>query len=161
MRAHSGNLSSANLGSILRAGYECLRDARRPTLFIGMDTPDLPARVVVSAAATARGAAVVHDSSDGGYVLAALPPDCPSDVFDQVEWSTEQTAESQRARLRACGVPVAAAEGGAWEDIDEPNDVWRLASRLAATPGLCPALDDVLPRITGATHEWPRSSPSD
>lgn len=147
MRAHSGDLRSADLGSILRAGYELIRDNIRPAIFIGMDTPDLPAEAVAAAATAAHTTAVIHDSTDGGYVLAALPPTCPPEVFDRVEWSTERTAESQRARLRECGVPVSAAEFPPWEDIDEVEDVWRLARRLASTPGLCSSLDQLLPLL--------------
>lgn len=147
MRAHSGDLRNADLGSILRAGYEVIRDNIRPTIFIGMDTPDLPAKAVAAAAIAAHTTAVIHDSTDGGYVLAALPPTCPPEVFDRVEWSTERTADSQRARLRECGVPVSAAEFPPWDDIDEIDDVWRLARRLVSTPGLCTSLEQLLPLL--------------
>ncbi|KAJ8600679.1 hypothetical protein CTAYLR_007434 [Chrysophaeum taylorii] len=151
MRAHSGDLRSSDLGSVLRAGYEVVRDDRRSTLFIGMDTPDLPLDAVLAAARVARddAAAVVLDATDGGYVLAALPAHCPSDVFFHVEWSTDHTADSQRARIRECGVPVSPAGFEPWEDVDDQTDVRSLAARLAASPGLCPALEKTISRLEG------------
>lgn len=134
------DLASSDLGAALRAEYERVR-ATTPgaVVIVGMDAPDLPLDVVAGAATAARrGAAVVHDASDGGYVLLALPPGAPGDVFDGVEWSTDRTAASQRAALEARGVPLAARAGPPWPDVDEPGDVDALFARL--NPTACPSL---------------------
>lgn len=143
------DLRSSDLGVLLRAGYELVRDEENPTLFVGMDTPDLPLDLLLEARREAAlGNAVVHPSTDGGYVLAALPPRCPSEVFDGVEWSTPRTAESQRASIAAHGIKLVSLQSQPWEDIDEIEDVKRLAARLAnEAPGLCPLLERVLPDL--------------
>ena len=139
-------LTGSDLGGFLRTEYERVRrESTGAVVIVGMDSPDLPVDFVLDAAGAARaGAAVVHDSTDGGYVLVALPPDAPGAVFDDVEWSTTRTAASQRARLEACGVRVEAQRGEAWGDVDEAEDLLALLDRLAKKEaGECPSLDAV------------------
>jgi len=127
-----------------------------PVIFVGMDAPDLPSVVVSRAADTARrGRAVVHDATDGGYVLCALPEGCPGSAFDDVEWSTARTAASQKARFEALGVDVAPIDAsvGPWSDVDEPDDLRRLLERLDDGRSRgddhlgCPALEAIKPRL--------------
>ncbi|KAJ1458159.1 hypothetical protein M885DRAFT_94471 [Pelagophyceae sp. CCMP2097] len=148
MTSHSGDLASSNLGDLLGAEYARVRQANSgPVVFVGMDSPDLPIEFVVDAAATAAdGAAAIVPATDGGYVALALPASAPRAVFDDVEWSTANTAASQSSRIKSCGVDCIAA-AAAWEDVDDVEDLRNLAARLQKTPGLCPALEAFLPKL--------------
>ena len=73
-----GDLASSDLGAKLEGGLAAARARARGArgggvAFVGMDTPDLPARAVADAfAATALGRAFVCPAEDGGCARAAL-----------------------------------------------------------------------------------------
>mmetsp|Transcript_38544 Transcript_38544/g.120677 ORF Transcript_38544/g.120677 Transcript_38544/m.120677 type:complete len:294 (-) Transcript_38544:1370-2251(-) len=137
-------LRSSDLGSLLANGLLQARErcGREPTLFIGMDTPHLDGGWLADALSDSRdeGCAVIHPSTDGGYVCLALPPSAPSIVFHNVRWSCEETFETQVAAIRAQGVDVSIGE--AETDIDDEDDLraWyiRACARQASLRERCP-----------------------
>lgn len=129
------NLLSCDLGPLLRHAYVTLGS---PILFVGMDTPDIPLAFIEEAKATAEaGKAVVRDAVDGGYVILAVPARAPPEIFDDVEWSTANTAQSQKQRLLQCGVPLCTKPRAPWYDVDDMDDLAALKKRL---PPSCEAL---------------------
>ena len=80
---------------------------------------------MIRAQATATtGEAYICPATDGGYVMLSLPGEAPSGIFDDVEWSTQNTCISQIQALRRSGVSVRV--GPTFHDIDTPEDVRRL-----------------------------------
>lgn len=116
----------------------------RPTLLVGMDTPQLRGRDLDVDWAGVD--AVLGMSQDGGYWAIGLRRYHQGAVRG-VPMSTEQTGADQLARLRALGLRVRLLP--AMRDVDEPQDArevaeiapdsrfGRLHRRLVATP--CPA----------------------
>ena len=74
--------------------------------------------------AAAMGEAYICPATDGGYVMLCLPGAVPSGVFDDVEWSSQNTCISQIQALRRSGVTVRV--GPTFHDIDTPADIHRL-----------------------------------
>lgn len=112
---------------------------------IGSDQPELGAGTVEAAfAALERGADVVlGPARDGGYYLIALrPARLRRELFEAIPWSTERVLSVTRARCRALGLEVAELEPA--EDVDTPDDLERLALRLAGRRGLCPRTEALL-----------------
>jgi len=110
---------------------------------LGSDHPTLPAAVVERAfALLAAGAPIVlGPAEDGGYYLIALaaerfPGGIPRRLFAGIDWSTERVLEQTLARCRELGLeplllPMAA-------DVDTPEDLRRLALRMAGSDLGCP-----------------------
>ena len=108
---------------------------------------------VLDACACARqGTAALCEALDGGYVLLALPSNAPPEVFDHVKWSCNETANSQRERLQACGVGVRTLLGR-WSDIDEVTDVHALLERLK-TSKACPRVLAMAPKLEAMLAIW-------
>mmetsp|Transcript_38543 Transcript_38543/g.120669 ORF Transcript_38543/g.120669 Transcript_38543/m.120669 type:complete len:338 (-) Transcript_38543:1350-2363(-) len=103
-------LRSSDLGSLLANGLLQARErcGREPTLFIGMDTPHLDGGWLADALSDSRdeGCAVIHPSTDGGYVCLALPPSAPSIVFHNVRWSCEGACLAPACRV-GCSCRIA------------------------------------------------------
>jgi uncharacterized protein len=110
---------------------------------LGSDHPTLPAELVERAfQLLAAGAPVVlGPAEDGGYYLIALaagrfPGGIPRRLFAGVDWSTERVLAQTLARCEELGVspvllPMAA-------DVDTPEDLRRLALRMAGGDLGCP-----------------------
>jgi len=110
---------------------------------LGSDHPTLPAELVERAfQLLAAGAPVVlGPAEDGGYYLIALaagrfPGGIPRRLFAGVDWSTERVLAQTLDRCREEGVepvllPMAA-------DVDTPDDLRRLALRMAGGDLDCP-----------------------
>ena len=79
-------------------------DVGEAAFLVGMDTPQVPSRLLESGlAAVARGEAAFGPALDGGYWGIGLPrPD--AEVFDDVPMSERRTGAVQRARLAALGL---------------------------------------------------------
>ncbi len=108
-----------------------------PYIFIGTDAPDLSVKQIEYAAElTTLGPACITPADDGGYVLLALPDEAPPDVFEQIEWSTRETAAQQMRQLSRCGIGRICSEP--WPDVDEPGDLPALFQRLEANPTRAP-----------------------
>jgi rSAM/selenodomain-associated transferase 1 len=92
---------------------------------LGADSPGLPPQRLHAA----RRALLTHDavlgpSDDGGFYLLGLRR-CVSGLLAGVPWSVSETAERTHQALLARGFTVAMIEP--WWDVDEPEDLPRLA----------------------------------
>ncbi len=106
-----------------------------PLVIVGMDTPQLDSRLLGAAAeALEHAPAAIGAAADGGYwCLALRAPDAA--LLRGVPMSAPHTADAQRARLRAAGLPP--AELPALDDVDDIASARRAAaaapdSRFAA-----------------------------
>lgn len=117
----------AGLADRLAAAFA---DIGGPILLIGMDTPQVTAEVLDGAlGAVDGGTPVLGPAPDGGWWALGLPA-CPADAFVGVPMSTATTGQSQRDRLRACGiVPVPLRE---LRDVDHWSDALLVAAEAPA-----------------------------
>lgn len=120
---------------------------------IGSDHPSLGRSDVETAFAHLEAGAdvVLGPAADGGYYLVALTPEAVRpDLFTAIPWSTPRVLEETLARCRAHRLAVHLLPEAA--DVDTPEDLHRLAGRLAEDPTGCPrtlaalAAWDLLPR---------------
>lgn len=111
---------------------DTLRDRDGPALLIGMDTPQLGAPELASAAGQLLEPGVdaaLGPAEDGGYWAIGLHrPD--DDVFDGVPMSADTTGAAQLARLHALGLGVRLLPAG--RDVDRWVDALHVA---ACAPG--------------------------
>ncbi len=122
---------------------------KAPVVFIGTDAPDLPIDFIITGLRYAQdGRAYLMKTADGGYALLALPAQAPSSVFENIVWSTSETARQQCDRIRAAGIDTRESEL-VWWDVDEPADLLPLRRRLEANPQLAPETLEAL-RLIGA-----------
>ncbi len=122
--------ASGDLGARLDAAVSALDG---PVLVLGMDTPQVTPRLLarVRSQMLEPGTdAVLGPADDGGYWTIALRAPQPG-LFDGVEMSTARTAGQQRARLRAMGLTVAAAER--LRDVDTFADALEVAAQAPRT----------------------------
>jgi len=78
-------------------------------------------------------------------VLLGLPRGAPRQVFQEVEWSTSGTCESQKAAIRRSGIEV--SDGTTHRDVDEFVDYEALSNELGQRQEgetLCPRLHRLL-----------------
>lgn len=128
----------ADLGERMARAIAACADATS-VVVIGSDHPDLAAeRVAQAFEELDRGADVVFGpATDGGYYLVAVRPSrLRPEIFLGIPWSTERVLAASLARCRELGLVVATLEPG--DDVDRPEDLPRLAERLARAPGLAP-----------------------
>ncbi|WP_332669883.1 TIGR04282 family arsenosugar biosynthesis glycosyltransferase [Aromatoleum sp.] len=93
-------------------------------LLIGTDCPQMSTGVLRAAAQALRDAdAILHPSSDGGYVLLGLARFDPR-LFTRIAWSTASVAATTVERIRALGWSLTL--GATFDDIDVPDDLRRL-----------------------------------
>ena len=121
-------------------------------LFLGMDSPELPMEEIVCGLLQSNdqptnsepadncisveskaycGKAHMCPANDGGYGLLSVPKHAPAKIFSSVRWSNSLTAVSQVKALTDCNVQVTL--GKLMYDVDEPEDVKSLISRLASS----------------------------
>jgi uncharacterized protein len=136
--------STGNLGQRLAAALVTQTSQGRGVVFIGADSPDLPAAEVRAGIAhAAAGRAYLQRATDGGYVLLALPRTSPICVFDRIAWSTSRTATEQIQRIREAGLCIVQSETP-WQDVDLPEDLAGLRRRLDANPEMAPLTREFL-----------------
>ena len=100
---------------------------------ISSDVPHLPARVIDSAfEALAKCDVVLAPSEDGGYHLVGMSS--PHDIFTMVPMSTALVLAQTCDAVAACGLALRLLEADF--DVDEPEDLPRLALRLGQDPSL-------------------------
>jgi len=149
----------AGLGDRL---YHALADAAAEfprVAALGSDHPDLPReRVGQAFAALGRSDVALGPARDGGYYLIALRAAAVEPrLFEDLPWSTSELFERTLERCRELGLRVELLPEAS--DVDTPDDLRRLAERLAADPRACP-------RTRALLHAWGRlpvalpSSPS-
>ncbi len=132
----------AELGARLHAALSAAAEAPYVAA-LGSDHPTLPADLVERAfALLAAGAAVVlGPAEDGGYYLIALdagrfPGGIPRRLFEGIDWSTERVLAQTLERCRELSVEPVLLPPAA--DVDTPDDLRRLALRMAESDLGCP-----------------------
>jgi rSAM/selenodomain-associated transferase 1 len=137
-----------DLGARVEAAFASVfgRGATR-AVAIGTDTPHLkPERIVRALDALADTDCVIGPASDGGYYLIALSQPHP-ELFRDVEWSTPRVLEQTLARAHSAGLRVELLEE--MHDVDQADDVTRLAAELRKNPAMCRYTAHVLAEVLG------------
>ena len=116
-------------------------------IVIGTDSPGLPAELLDAARAALEDAdAVLGRSADGGFYLMGLRS-CPEGLLAGLPWSSDETFERTRERLLERGLRLEVLP--TWFDVDQPEDLPPLRSRLTrgdlAAPATARALSRLLP----------------
>lgn len=128
--------------------YRALSGAAREVssvMALGSDHPTLPlARVHQAFEALERGARVVlGPAEDGGYYLVALRSDAVSRrLFEDIPWSTPGVLPATLERCRELGIDPELLPAAA--DVDTPEDLRRLASRMVSGDLGCPRTRELL-----------------
>jgi len=158
--ASTADLTSSALGSKLEDALDKTRQllekvtpqqSNEAVLFLGMDAPEVPLEEVVYGLQTSsrRNKAHMCPADDGGYGLLSVPRNAPSSrIFRGVRWSNKLTAVSQLKALSDCNVDISI--GKMMSDVDEPDDVIRLAQRLICSrdSNQVKGTDDVLESLS-------------
>lgn len=103
---------------------------------VGSDHPDLSETVVVDAfdKLAAGTDVVLGPASDGGYYLIGVTRNSlQKELFSDVDWSTDRVLEQTLERCQNLGARVETLVY--LEDVDTPDDLKRLAGRLARGSG--------------------------
>lgn len=122
--------------------YLALSEAAREAaavMALGSDHPTMPLALIHRAfEAVERGAEVVlGPAEDGGYYLIALSADAVSRrLFEDIAWSTERVLPATLERCRELGLTVELLPEAS--DVDTPEDLRRLAARMASDDLDCP-----------------------
>ncbi|HMD44580.1 MAG TPA: TIGR04282 family arsenosugar biosynthesis glycosyltransferase [Acidimicrobiales bacterium] len=120
-----------------------------PMVLIGMDTPQVTAAQLDSAAAAlvgGRAETVLGLAEDGGWwAIGARRPE-PA-MFDEVPMSTARTGAAQRARLDA--LRLSCAELAVLRDVDRFDDAVAVARAHPATR-FAKEVEALLPAVVGA-----------
>ena len=106
----------ADIGDRLHDAFDRRFDeGEQRVVIIGSDCPWSAATHIVRASAKLGGAdAVLGPTKDGGYwLLAQRPPGLP--LFARIPWSSPETLELTRSRIRALG--------GTWSELEELIDI--------------------------------------
>jgi hypothetical protein len=86
---------------------------------------------------------VLGPAEDGGYYLIALRAGAVSPrLFADIAWSTEQVLPATLERCRELGLRVELLPTAS--DLDTPDDLRRLAARMAFSDLGCPRTRDLL-----------------
>jgi rSAM/selenodomain-associated transferase 1 len=140
---------AGDLGARLaRAARRCAEHGAGAVVFVGADSPTLPAARIEDAFRTLRTGtpAVFAPALDGGYVLVGCRPAHPGvldALFDGVPWGGPRVLESTRSRLRVRALRWSELPAGS--DVDEPDDLPALRRALRTASGR---------RAAPATARW-------
>lgn len=129
----------ADLGERLFDGLGRTSEDHDLVAAIGSDHPELPLSHIESGFdKLAEGAEVVlGPTADGGYYLVGATKQALNrEIFAGIDWSTDRVLRSTLDRCRDLGLSVELLPTGA--DVDTPDDLTRLASRLAKGECDCP-----------------------
>jgi rSAM/selenodomain-associated transferase 1 len=116
--------------------------AGRPTLLVGMDTPQMTVSQLVAAAGLlAAGSPVLGHADDGGWWAIGLPS-ADEDVFLGVPMSTDDTGRCQEQRMRERGVvPVLLP---VLRDVDHVDDLVAAAEAMSPRSRVASVVRDLL-----------------
>jgi glycosyltransferase A (GT-A) superfamily protein (DUF2064 family) len=104
---------------------------RGAVLFLGTDSPDVPADLWRSGLAALRHAAVaVGPTADGGYWTLAARDWQPA-LLTGIDWGRDCVYHQTLSRAREAGLSL--AELPPWYDVDEPADLLALRQRIRGT----------------------------
>jgi rSAM/selenodomain-associated transferase 1 len=112
---------------------------------LGSDHPTLPLELVERAFERVESGAdvVLGPAEDGGYYLIALRAGAVAPrLFAEIAWSTDQVLPATLARCRELGLAVELLPMAA--DVDTPDDLSRLAARMAGGDLGCPRTRSLL-----------------
>lgn len=116
---------------------------------VGSDHPELPLAFVEEAFERLASSCdvVLGPASDGGYYLIGVRrSSLHRDLFSEIDWSTSRVRQQTLQRCRDLELRV--EELASLEDVDTPDDLRRLAMRLAV--GDVPAI----PNTRRLLSEW-------
>ena len=129
---------------VVAALDEAHRLGAERTVIIGMDSPHLGPRRWESAFAALEDHDVcLGPCEDGGYYLIGLRAPQPA-LFKDIPWGGPDVADATRALVASLGLSLAELEEDF--DVDEVEDLARLAARLEADPAGCPRTREALTR---------------
>lgn len=118
---------------------------------LGSDHPTLPLDLIHRAFETletpeAGADVVLGPAEDGGYYLIALKAGAVHPrIFEDVAWSTERVLPATLERCRELGLAVELLPEAS--DVDTPEDLRRLAERMADSDLGCPRTRALLSKI--------------
>ena len=119
--------------SLLQAAQALFAKGYPAACLLNSDSPTLPTRLLVEAAATLAEAGdriVLGPAEDGGYYLIGTK--APHlHLFQDIAWSTAQVAAETQMRAAALGLPV--VELDSWYDVDDAVSLRRLCGELASS----------------------------
>jgi rSAM/selenodomain-associated transferase 1 len=118
--------------SLLQAAQSLLAKGHDAACLLNSDSPTLPTRLLVEAAAALAEAGdriVLGPAEDGGYYLIGIKAPHPH-LFQDIAWSTAEVAAETRLRAAALGLPV--VELATWYDVDDAVSLRRLCGELAS-----------------------------
>jgi glycosyltransferase A (GT-A) superfamily protein (DUF2064 family) len=138
-------------GTLARAGFSQI-------VLLGSDIPDLPAGHIAEACALVQQhphALIIGPTEDASVYLLGMTAHHHQvpDVVSGVRWGTPDALGDVIVRADACGLSVVRAPR--WQDIDTPEDLAALSTRLQQTPEAAPATARVLERFTAARVTGP------
>lgn len=134
-----------DLGERLFAALRRMGEDYPVVAALGSDHPAVPLQVIHQAfERVERGAdLVLGPAEDGGYYLIALRAEAlHRELFQGIPWSTPQVLAATLERARTLGLALELLPQGA--DVDTPEDLRRLAQRLAAGDLDCPRTQELL-----------------
>ncbi len=125
-----------DLGERLAGLCESLLERHDGVLLVDSDTPNLPSeRLVEAVRAICDHDVVLGPAWDGGYYLIGLRRSNRA-LFEGIPWSTSGVLSRTVDEAHKQGLSIHLL--ASWYDVDEPDDLARLASDLTATPPATP-----------------------
>jgi len=110
----------------------CLNEGADKVIIMGTDCPSITASHITSLVAALESKDVVFvPALDGGYVMAGMK-DLHPEMFEEIEWSTDEVLRKSVAQLETGGKRVGTLE--ALSDVDLPSDVEHAAEVLGFRP---------------------------
>ena len=99
-----------------------------PAMFLGVDSPDVPAAVLQGAASALEASDVACGrTEDGGYWTLAARCVSPA-LFAGIDWGTQTVYDQTRSAAAGAGLSFHPLP--AWHDVDTPDDLAALLRRL-------------------------------
>ena len=121
---------AGDLGNRMAAYFEeAFASGATRVVLIGSDSPNMPDEFVRSAVeALANHDVVLGPSDDGGYYLIGLSK-MVAELFEDVDWGSENVWQQSMDRLNRAGASFHKLEE--WYDVDELPDLQRLNEQLS------------------------------